>query len=277
MKYLLKFNESIAENNLEIIENCFLEYIDSGRCISSPSLFEDQVFLYFEAISLSAVSQMAKRDNSSLKRELWEWTYRFVKEIEDDVRRCESYGFECYFHFFGAFPRAINSTEGQLIMSVCRPGFVDIDELSLDKHRIDDALKHIQQKIEETMTDRDLEIIENCFLEYVDNAQCTIRQGDHTLFLDNAIVVTFPIPEEKNTHFKYRWLDQCISGLFGDIKRCESYGYECRFYFHGTNPTKLNIWVYKKGSKKKYNSSELNYNQAMLYIKSGIESTDPSK
>lgn len=270
MKYLLKFNESKVEKDVELIENCFLEYIDSGQCTSAvglddyASIFEYQVFLYFNAPPLSSLSAMAKKNNSLLKKEVWEWAYEFVKEISGSVRRCESYGFECYFHFFGQYPRAINSIEGQgrYILSVCRPGFIDEDGVSSDKHRIDDALIHIQKKIEESkstlpklneskldpnLNKKDIEIIENCFLDYIDNKHCTINHGLYIVSIRFQIprnLVAGQTNEDKSS--LYKWLETFIRGLFGDVRRCESYGYMCGFHLRDLDSGQFHLWVFKR-------------------------------
>lgn len=262
MKYLLKFNEStindkITDRDFELIENCFLDFIDQDICTNKRS--DDSVFFYFKMPNL-------KRKNTwppHSPRMLWEWTYEFITQITGHIKRCESYGFVCYFHFFGQYPCMYYPAQqelGHITMSVHHKGS-DIDEyLTIDSYVVEDALTHIQSKLvglKENLsferprlnesnepheyenkggessknfmiTDRDFEIIENCFLDYVDTGKIEITNNNFFVSIDFiGDLYPFNIRLEDRPKF---FLD-LITRMSNDIKRCESYGYGLLFRF----------------------------------------------
>lgn len=84
MKHLLKFDESnsnlvpappiLTDDDFEKIENCFLDYFDQDRCWSEREL------------RLVKIKFIHPEDQ----------TYDLCEELRSDVKRCESYGFECH-------------------------------------------------------------------------------------------------------------------------------------------------------------------------------------
>lgn len=121
MKHLLKFNESnnddkITDKDFELIENCFLDYVTGtyqGEYIPRKYTLDriqssdgDYVLItfsvpIFEAPPASYNTQEEYR-KYIIAREYpsWKWAHGFIKEITGDIKRCESYGFECLFDFY---------------------------------------------------------------------------------------------------------------------------------------------------------------------------------
>lgn len=118
MKYLSKFNESssyfpMTDRDLEIIENCFLEYIDQttqGEYIPSRVIHgktADYVIFRFEIpqpqqhellASWSDRSEGELSDYILRMHFVWNWVSGFIEQLSGDIKRCESYGFQCMFH-----------------------------------------------------------------------------------------------------------------------------------------------------------------------------------
>lgn len=145
MKYISTFNEStqdskITDKDLDLIENCFLDYIQPiwrptpppegeftpQSCklsdfrntrwygdsyfprgfvslkFMTPLVFsQEDMYQLFDYIrktnnKIGTIATVNQRSDL-MKYLLWKWVYGFINQISGDVKRCESYGFECYF------------------------------------------------------------------------------------------------------------------------------------------------------------------------------------
>lgn len=133
MKYLLKFFESnqdfgITDRDLELIENCFLDYIEqthlgefTPRSCEIQWQHEEQnsknyvqIRFYIPLATHEEIrdivnlkpgpkaKSISKLNDQYLDAQdylSWKWSQGFIEEITGDIKRCESYGFDCRFDF----------------------------------------------------------------------------------------------------------------------------------------------------------------------------------
>lgn len=121
-------------------------------------------------------------------------------------------------------------------------------------------LKFNEAYAEYQITDRDTEIIENCFLEYIDKNECTeafAKEQYVVIETQPPVLSQDPTERVENVLAQAACLKELMTRMSGDIERCESYGYELMFCFlidpfsqfsNDTDSiTSCNIWIAHKG------------------------------
>lgn len=135
MKYLHKFNESnknfiISEKDFEIIENCFLEFIDRGICTHVLGGYSDIEYAEIDFVkfkfALPSIDQSLGYTEQAYI--ILDWMYKFLTELSGYVKRCESYGFECGVNQKvkgRRYGRMLWQVESELILYVGHKEFID--------------------------------------------------------------------------------------------------------------------------------------------------------
>lgn len=123
MKYLKKFFESewiglfgkatqLSDEEYETIENCFLNYIDDQRC-TAQQLDYAAIFEFGAPMKWTASIRNFRISSPTLRK----WAEDLKKELQGDINRLKTYGFNCAFNDNDLY---IN---GNLILIVIREKF----------------------------------------------------------------------------------------------------------------------------------------------------------
>lgn len=97
------YDDRMSPKDIETIENCFLQYIDEGRCTSSS--INTAVLFYFESPESIAklYAEWYMEEQADARRLIWHkykenmhlWAEDLKEELSTDIIRCESYGYSC--------------------------------------------------------------------------------------------------------------------------------------------------------------------------------------
>lgn len=123
MNYLKSFNESnkdykINDADFELIENCFLDYIEKNytgefiplECVAREwetcvtinftlpiNKYEVIMDLVSKMAGIKSMQSFSKRFEDADNYLAYKWASGFLNQIAGDIKRCESYGFTCRF------------------------------------------------------------------------------------------------------------------------------------------------------------------------------------
>lgn len=148
MRHLKKYNESnndnkITDKDFELIEDCFLDYITGtheGEFVPRRCYINQSRSL-FSHIEIHFVVPVAT----------WNWAHGFLNEISGDIKRCESYGFNCHFCIFISNDLGLQSYNPYILLTIFKGRELPIWGNSIfirPLYSLEDALVYTQENMD---------------------------------------------------------------------------------------------------------------------------------